>query len=141
MFIMYKQPYDIHKSYKASTEDGRVLDLSIQLKGYRNVFSPTTFEGTINTNNTNYHTIKVNVKRNFFQKLKSKINGAVTDPIVLLNEKDLREKQDMIVILWNDKHFSEMYFTLTKSGDFFFAPANSSLEVEHVKDSMSKQLQ
>lgn len=58
VIVWYKVPYKVDKNYLASSIDGTTINISIEMKGYRNIFIPTVFDGEMIVNDHVYKTIK-----------------------------------------------------------------------------------
>jgi len=133
--LWYKLPYEINKTYKASTIDGITVNLTIKMKGYRNFFSPTNFVGEVMINGDIYETIKVDREENFLQRFDKKIRGIREYPYILNKDQNgLVTNHDLFEIIWTDEEFNELYFVLIKKDDEkYFAPANNSIEAEELQ--------
>lgn len=133
--IWYKYPYEINKSFTASTIYGTTSRITINMKGYRNLFGPTEYVGQFKVNQEIYKTYKVErASDDFWEKLNKKMGGVKYYPMLLIdNQNGLEVNNDVVNIIWADKKINTLYFSLNKYGEDFFAPANDAIEAKELQ--------
>lgn len=142
VIVWYKIPYEVDKKYTATTIDGTSVDVLIEMKGYRNFFSPTVFDGKMIVNDNVYKIIESEKNESFLEKFKMKIRSVDNFPIMLNeNENGLSMSHEMAQIIWADSKFNELYFVMINKFDGdYFAPANNSLEAKELQNKVYEKM-
>ncbi|MGO4528324.1 hypothetical protein AB4Z30_04525 [Paenibacillus sp. 2TAF8] len=138
LFIFYKLPYNIEQDYTASTLDGETIKIQVELKGYRNFFTPTRFKGIMVIDHEVYDVFEPDRADRLMTKLKQKMNGDIYFPIVA--NKNRTKSDDFYIILWTDPKFKKLYLIHAKNDSRYFAPATNASSANQVSGEIQQYL-
>lgn len=132
--VIYKLPYSIHKSYFASTVNGGVVQVSIDLQGYRKLFDYTNFRGSITVGEDKYVTFDYSKHGSdgFAGKMMNKLKGIQDYPTLILpDDRGNLFGGELLDITHSDAQFSFIYFVTTKDNtSVYYGPSHNAAEAK-----------
>jgi len=140
--VWYKYPYDVNQQYTASSIDGTTIEVSIEVKGCRNLFSPNRYVGVMKVNDDTYETVEAGKNTSFLERLYMKLEGDEDFPVFLTQKRNGDEiAYELIDIVWGDSGFEEIYFLFIDQDDGkYFAPARNAIEAQKQQEKIFKKL-
>lgn len=128
----YIYPYDIEKSYTASTVEGETIEVVLELKVYRKLLSPSQVEGSIHIDGVTYSNLRIqeSTKESFLNRFKSKMRGEMDK---MTFKKVHNTSLEIIYISWADPQFEKVFFFIPDKSNGFFAPAQNAKEAEQLE--------